>query len=331
MGGQVTISFPGLGIGEFTVNKVAFTVFGFPVHWYAIIIVLGIFAGVGYAMLRTRQEEGIGVIDIADFAIWTVLLGVVCARLYYVLTSLDEFESFGEIFSIWEGGIAIYGGIIGGACAILLVSKVKKYKRKQLLQVFDMVAPGVMLGQIIGRFGNFINGEAHGTRIEDDFFLRMGLMGDADVEWNLRNQMTYYHPTFLYESLWNLVGFVIINILYKKKKFDGQIFLMYLAWYGFGRMLIEGLRTDSLMLGALRVSQLVGFLCFVVCTALLVYFAMRCRRQEKDKEDYTSVYERSRGVRLGAVTEDAAERIISEAEQKDENNEQPPESDGEKE
>ena len=114
--------------------------------------------------------------------------------------------------------------------------------------------------------------------------------------------MTYYHPTFLYESLWNLVGFILINLLYKKKKFDGQVLLMYLAWYGFGRMLVEGLRTDSLYIGVFRISQVVGFLCFVICTTLLVFFLVRRKRAEKDSEEYVPVYENLRGGGLpGAV------------------------------
>lgn len=321
MNGTVTISFPGLGIGEFTVNKVAFSVFGISVHWYAIIIVIGVFAGVGYAMYRARQEKGISVGDIADYAIWTILAAVLGARLYYVLTSLDEFDSFWDAFKIWEGGIAIYGGIIGGVIGIFLVSKAKKFKREQMFRVFDLVGPAAMLGQIIGRWGNFVNGEAHGTRIYSNFFLRMGLGGDADVDWTLRHEITYYHPTFLYESLWNLIGFIIINCLYKKKKFDGQIFLMYLAWYGFGRMLIEGLRTDSLMIGPIRVSQLVGFLCFVICTALLVYFGLKQRRGIRDSEAYTSVYGNAHKSLLGAEAPENSNNTT----------EQPPETDGEKE
>ena len=117
--------------------------------------------------------------------------------------------------------------------------------------------------------------------------------------------MTYYHPTFLYESLWNLIGFVLINLLYKKKKFDGQILLMYLAWYGFGRMFIEGLRTDSLYIGVFRISQVVGFICFVVCTALLVYFLLRARRGDLDGEEYVSVYDKLMGRR--AKTAEGAE------------------------
>ena len=185
-----------------------------------------------------------------------------------MLTTLDQYDSFLDAIAIWNGGIAMYGSIIGGALALIIVSKIKKYDKTKVIKIFDLVAPGVMLGQIIGRWGNFVNGEAHGIETSENFFLRMGLMGAADT--NYRYQMTYYHPTFLYESLWNLVGFVLINLLYKKKKFDGQIVLMYLAWYGLGRMFIEGLRTDSLYIGVFRISQVVGFLCFVICTTLLV-------------------------------------------------------------
>jgi phosphatidylglycerol:prolipoprotein diacylglycerol transferase len=132
----------------------------------------------------------------------------------------------------------------------------------------------------------------------------MGLSGAADINDKYTAVMTYYHPTFLYESLWNLVGFVLINLLYKKKKFDGQIVLMYLAWYGLGRMFIEGLRTDSLMVGVFRISQVVGFLCFVICTALLVYFLIRARRGDKDKEEYVSVYDKLRRHRAKVTDTD---------------------------
>jgi phosphatidylglycerol:prolipoprotein diacylglycerol transferase len=174
-----------------------------------------------------------------------------------------------------------------------------------------MVAPGVMLGQVIGRWGNFINGEAHGIETAEDFFLRMGLMGAADT--TNSHRMIFYHPTFLYESLWNLLGFVLINIFYRKKKYDGQILLAYLAWYGFGRMFIEGLRTDSLYIGVFRVSQVVGFLCFVICGVLLLYFQFRSKRKQKDAEEYVSQYDHLRGPslkraeRTDAQTEQAQE------------------------
>jgi len=307
MGNEVIVSFPGIGIGEMTINKVAFSIGSLDVHWYGIIITLGILAGVGYAMYRSRHE-GLKVDDILDYALWVVLAAIVGARLYYVLTTLKDdyghwnYHSFRDVIAIWEGGLAIYGGVIAGAIAIVVVSLVKKFKKNQILKVFDVVSPGVMLGQLIGRWGNFCNGEAHGVETSERFFLRMGLSGyGADTPYP--NRTIFYHPTFLYESLWNLVGFVLINIFYKKKKFDGQVMLMYLAWYGFGRMLIEGLRTDSLYIGVFRVSQVVGFLCFLICTGLLVFFLVREHRAKKDAEGYDTVYDKLRGTSSRRVME----------------------------
>ncbi len=277
---MVTVSFPGLGIGEFSFNKVAFTIpewvpllNGVQVRWYGIIMVTGIILAFLYAYYRSKQE-GVSFDDLLDYAIFTVLSGIVGARLYYVITSGQKY-TFGEIFAIWNGGIAIYGAIIGGAASLLLVSLYKKIKWQK---VFDMVCPGVMIGQIVGRWGNFFNGEAFGEAPAADsllYFMRMEL---RHSNWS----NTYVcQPTFLYESLWNLVGFLIINALYKKKKYDGQVFLMYITWYGFGRMLIEGLRTDSLMVGSFRISQVVAFLCFVTGTILLITLAIRAKKQSK--------------------------------------------------
>ncbi len=271
---MVTVSFPGLGIGEISFNKVAFSLFGtIEVRWYGIIMVTGIILAFLYAYYRSKHE-GVSFDDLLDYAIFTVISGIVGARLYYVITS-DQKYTFGEIFAIWNGGIAIYGAIIGGATALLCVSLYKKIKWQK---AFDMVCPGVMIGQIVGRWGNFFNGEAYGEApVEDSllYFMRMELRHE---DW-----MNSYvcQPTFLYESLWNLVGFLIINALYKKKKYDGQVFLMYITWYGFGRMFIEGLRTDSLMVGTFRISQVVAFLCFVVGFALLVYLGVRASNRAK--------------------------------------------------
>lgn len=323
---KVIISFPGIGIDAFSINKVAFSIGSIEVRWYGIILTLGIIAGVCYALYRCRFE-GMKQEDILDYALWTVLLAIIGARTYYVLTTLKDangnwnYHSFWDMIAIWEGGIAMYGSIIGGALALILVSHFKKFNKKQVLKVFDMVSPGVMLGQVIGRWGNFVNGEAHGVETSPNFFLRMGLSGAADTPYP--NRMVYYHPTFLYESLWNLIGFVLINLLYKKKKFDGQVMLMYLAWYGFGRMFIEGLRTDSLYIGVFRISQVVGFLCFAICTTLLVYFLIKSRRGELDKEEYVSVYEKLRGLGLrrrtgkgdGAQDTDAVSEVLAQADE----------------
>jgi phosphatidylglycerol:prolipoprotein diacylglycerol transferase len=257
------ISFPGLGIEPFTLDPVAFTLFGKSIAWYGIIITFGIILAVLYVIWRAKQKN-IHYDHIIDIALVTVPCGVIGARLYYVLTSLDHYDSFWDVFKIWEGGLAIYGGIIGGAIGVLIMSRVKKI---DFFTLADMICPAVMIGQILGRWGNFFNGEAHGGITTLPW--RMGLI-EGGV-WQ------YFHPTFLYESLWNTVGFVLINLFYgfkpnkTHKKYEGQIFLMVFAWYGFGRMLIEGLRTDSLYVGPFRISQVIGLLCFLAGFGLLLY------------------------------------------------------------
>ncbi|MBQ7592676.1 MAG: prolipoprotein diacylglyceryl transferase [Clostridia bacterium] len=302
---MVYLSFPGLGIGEFALNKVAFTlpVFGgIQVRWYGIIIVLGIIAAFTYASLRAKYDEGIVFDDMLDLAIFTVIAGIVGARLYYVLTKLDEYDSFLDALKIWNGGIAIYGALIGGGIALFVTCRVKKLN---FLRVFDAVAPGVMLAQAIGRWGNFFNGEAFGTTPAEGsplYFLRMTVRQE--------NWTSEYlaQPTFLYESVWNVVGFVIINLLYRKKKFNGQVFLMYAAWYGFGRMFIEGERTDSLYVGVFRISQVVGLLCFVAGTLLLVLGLVRAHKAKLAEGDYDSVYGKLLAVnRKNAVTDGKSE------------------------
>ena len=283
-----TISFPGLGIENFQLNPVAFTIpifGGVEVRWYGIIITLGIILAFTYAAYRAKQE-GVVFDDMLDMAIFTVIFGIIGARLYYVLTSLDKYDSFYDMIAIWEGGIAIYGAIIAGGITIFTVCYFKKIK---FMKIFDAVAPGVMIGQILGRWGNFFNGEAYGEEVLEGsflYFIRMGLIPNI----NSSSRMYYFHPTFLYESLWNLVGFIIINALYKKKKFDGQVFYMYIAWYGFGRMLIEGLRTDSLYVGVFRISQVVGFVCFVVGVLMLILNLLKARRAALTALDYDPAY-----------------------------------------
>ncbi len=286
---MVTISFPGLGIENFTVKSTAFTIpifGGVSVRWYGLIITLGILLAFLYCAYRAKQEE-IVFDQLLDIAIFTIIFGIIGARAYYVLTSLDQYDSFYSVIAIWEGGLAIYGGIIAGALTIWLVCRHKKIKT---LKMLDAVAPAVMIGQILGRWGNFFNGEAHGTVISEGsplYFIRMGLYPHhvSGVP-----GMAYVHPTFLYESLWNLCGFLLIHFLYKKKKFDGQILLMYLTWYGFGRMFIEGLRTDSLYVGPFRISQVIGFLCFAAGATLLTVFLVRTKKKSAEEEEYTPAY-----------------------------------------
>ncbi len=246
---QSIISFPGLGIGEFRINSVAFTVFGISVAWYALFITLGMILCVVYISWRAK-EKGISYDHILDMAIFTITLGILGARFYYVMTNLTHYNSFFEAINIREGGLAIYGGIIFGALTVNIVCLVK---RMNFLMMADMVYPGVMLAQAIGRWGNFMNAEAHG--------------GVTDLPWRMGINGVYYHPTFLYESLWNLLGFAILNIFYKKKKYDGQIYFLGSMWYGFGRMLIEALRTDSMWMGPYSTQEFVSLLFMLLAFA----------------------------------------------------------------
>ena len=312
----VDISFPGLGVETFTVNKIAFEVFGFDIRWYGILIVLGMIAAFSYAIFRSKQE-GFVPDDVLDMGLYTVIFGVLGARLYYVLMKWDTFvipgrpliQNLKAMFNIRGGGLAIYGGVIAGALTVYLYCKIKK---KSYLSALDMITPGVMIAQAMGRWGNFFNGEAYGGLVAQGhplYFLRMGLLPN-----NLTpGTMAYVHPTFLYESLWNIIGFALINLLvYPRKKFKGQVAMTYFAWYGFGRMLIEGLRTDSLYIGTIRVSQLVGFLCFVIFTALIVCLLMKAKKVELASagDDYVPMY--------GPITQQDESTEISEVKQQEE-------------
>lgn len=270
---QVTVSFPGLGIEEFDLNKIAFAIGKLEIRWYGIFVTLGMVIAVLYTFYRARKKN-VSTDDLLDLSLFTIFFGVIGARLYYVITYGGY--TFWEIFQIWNGGLAIYGGIIGG---ILAIYGVCRYKKLNFLGMIDCIGPGVMIAQAIGRWGNFFNGEAHGGIVEEGsalYFLRMGLYPNE-----LTSGMAYVHPTFLYESLWNVVGFILINLFYKKKRFDGEVAFWYLAWYGFGRMLIEGLRTDSLMIGPFRISQLVGLLCFLGCGTLAVWGRIRTYKKKQ--------------------------------------------------
>ncbi len=327
---MIKIAFPGLGIGEFTLNKVAFTLFGkVEVRWYGILITLGIVLAFLYTMYRGKKNESIKPDDVIDIGILTVVLGVIGARLYYVLNDQDGvYDSFLDVIAIWEGGLGIYGGILGGCLGIYIMCKVKKIK---WLKLFDMAAPGVMIAQAIGRWGNFFNGEAYGYLITDTtkfyFFNKEHILpsGEGTLFHALRMNLypnrfgaasACFHPTFFYECVWNLLGFVLINLFYKKKRFDGQIALMYFTWYGFGRMFIEGFRTDSLYLGDtnIRISQLLGLLFFLgSLIAMIVLLAMGHKNHE-----FMKVTEKAPAVPTDEELEKEAERLAQEREAADE-------------
>ena len=254
------ITFPNLGISV-NPSRVAFNVLGKDIYWYGIIIAAGFLLAVIYAM-RRAPSFGLNEDNILDMLFVAVPLAIVCARLYYCIFYWDLYRDNPiAILYVWEGGLAIYGGVIGAVIGVAIFCRVKKLPIGPLLDVGSL---GLLIGQMIGRWGNFMNREAHGA-ITDGFFK----MGIADAAGNV----TYYQPTFLYESVWNLVGFVALHFYSKRRKFDGEVFLLYLAWYGLGRAWIEGLRTDSLYLfgTGIRVSQLLAALSCVAAIAVLVY------------------------------------------------------------
>ncbi|MBQ8339871.1 MAG: prolipoprotein diacylglyceryl transferase [Clostridia bacterium] len=294
------IGFPGLGLGPVRVPEVAFVIpigDGIPIRFYTILVMLGMLAALAYVFYRSRYE-GFQYGDVIDYFLAVIPLGVIGARLFYVVANLGKgtFQTLYDVIAIWNGGLAIYGGVIGGVVAVLIVSKFKKLKKDRVLKAFDMIVPAMALGQCIGRWGNFFNAEAYGLATSEHFFLRMGFYKEGS------NQVYFCHPTFLYESVWNLCCFLLLHFLYKKKKFNGQILMMYLAFYGFGRMFIEGLRENSLYFGPFRVSQLIGFLCFVICTALLVYLLAKEHRKALDSEEYVSIYDSARRSTVSKTT-----------------------------
>lgn len=258
------ISFPNLGI-EVNPSRVAFSVFGKEIYWYGIIIAAGFILAVVYGMKRAKHF-GLNEDNILDMLFAAVPTAIICARLYYCIFYWELYRDNPiSMLYVWEGGLAIYGGVIGAVAAVIIFCKIKKMPIGPMLDVGGL---GLLIGQMVGRWGNFINREAHGS--VTDSFLKMGVVeAGGDV--------IYYHPTFLYESLWNLVGFVLLHFYTKKRKFDGEIFALYVAWYGLGRAWIEGLRTDSLYLfgTGIRVSQLVAIISFVGAAGVIAYVRTR--------------------------------------------------------
>ena len=259
---NVSITFPIFGENFIICPKTYIEVFGFKIHWYAIIILTGLILAALYIMSR-RKDFGLTDDNIIDLLLWAIPIGVVGARLYYVVFNFSLYkDDLLGIFRVWEGGLAIYGGIIFGVLGIYIYHRRSKIPLGTLL---DVAGLAVIIGQAVGRWGNFINREAFGG--ETALPWKMGLIYPDGTS-------VFVHPTFLYESLWNVLGFILLHIISKKfRKYDGQIFLSYAAWYGLGRFFIEGMRTDSLYLfgTGIRVSQLIGILAFIICFAVLLY------------------------------------------------------------
>ena len=263
-----SISFPSLGI---EVNPPRSLELGLlNIYFYGLVIALGLILAVMYALKRSK-EFGLKEDDILDGVLWVTPFAIICARAYYVIFSWSDYASKPiSVFYIWEGGLAIYGGVLGAVVGVAVLCKIKKIKLAALL---DVMLLGFLIGQSMGRWGNFFNREAFGA--PTDSFFRMGLFNQVTENWE------YYHPTFLYESVWNLVGLVILHFLSKKRKYDGQVALGYALWYGLGRCMIESLRMDSLYWGPFRVSQLLAAFSCIGAAAVLIWQSFRPHPAEK--------------------------------------------------
>lgn len=285
------IEFPKLG-WVFHINPTAFKIGNMEIQWYGILITLGLLLAFLYCFPKMKRF-GIDLNKAIDAVLGGIIGGILGARIYYVVFNWSEYKGdFKEIINIRNGGLAIYGGIIGALAVGLLICKIRKIK---MLPMLDIASIGFLIGQGIGRWGNFVNQEAYGSNT--NFFLGMTggriqqqitqnslyLDGDMYQKGIELDPLKMVHPCFLYESLWCLLGFVVLAWFSKRRKYDGQIFLMYLTWYGAERFFVEQLRTDSLMIGELKVSQILSGIIVVAAVITQIVIMSRYRR---DRESF---------------------------------------------
>lgn len=279
------IVFPHLNI-DITIDKTAFSIFGIDIQWYGLIISIGILLAIFFGFSQMKKY-GLNSDRTLDCIIGGIIGGVVGARIYYVAFSWDSYkDNLKSILNIREGGLAIYGGIIGAVLVAFIVAKIRQVK---MLPLLDIAGMGFLIGQGIGRWGNFTNQEAFGSNTDLPWGMSGGTIqariynmienGNLDI-----SAKELVHPCFLYESIWCLIGFVVLYMYSKHRKYDGQMFLLYVAWYGFERSIVEGLRTDSLMLGNVRISQVLAIVLTVTSIILLLVIGSKVRRMG---DDYT--------------------------------------------
>jgi phosphatidylglycerol:prolipoprotein diacylglycerol transferase len=311
------IAFPELGF-EFNINETAFSVFGIDIQWYGIILSLGIVSAFMLFYYLATKKELIDPDTAYNVTLLIVPIAIIGARFVYVATKWEDYKGTGflNMINIRAGGIAIYGAIIFGLLTVLVYSK---FKKRSAFSLLDALAPAVMLGQVIGRWGNFVNAEAYGWsegvdtlpwRMELDFVRIDGVFLNSTYP-----HTANVHPTFLYESLWNLIGLaLILAFLYRKKKFNGEIFFAYMGWYGLGRAFIETLRTDSLYLvGTLKFSVFVGIVCVIASIVGLGILAAKAKTEASELSEYKSEFS---AVKLAVSAEPDA---LKETETEEEN------------
>ena len=249
------------------IDPIAIALGPLQVHWYGVIIGLAIILAL-YIAVRETEKRGLDKDVFMDLMLWAIPIAILSARLYYVIFEWNYYsQNPGEIIAIWNGGLAIHGALIGGVITAIVFTKKKQVSFWQLV---DIAAPSIILGQAIGRWGNFINQEAHGGEVTRAF------LENLQLPEFIINQMyingAYYHPTFLYESIWNFIGFVLLILLRKVNLRRGEMFLSYVIWYSVGRFFIEGMRTDSLMLTeSLRMAQTISAVLIIAAVVVLLY------------------------------------------------------------
>lgn len=273
------ITFPGLGL-SFQIERVAFSLFGKDIYWYGIIIAVGFLLG-SFCSCKQYVRFGGKEDDALDMLLYAAPMGIICARIYYVVFYLELYRNsngginWREAVAIWDGGIAIYGGIIGSVLTAFIYCRIRKL---DFFTMVDSFAFGLLIGQAIGRWGNFVNQEAYGGPCTLPWRMGLTLSNGSFLE---------VHPTFLYESLWNLAGLLLLFLVLRpRRKFHGMLFCSYLLWYGLGRGWIEGMRTDSLYLfnTGIRVSQLVALLCVLCTGSILVWNLVLHPSKQKNAE-----------------------------------------------
>lgn len=246
-------------------DRVMFSIGNIDIHWYSVLIVIGALIAIGL-IIKEGKRFGISSDFLFNLCFWAIIIGIIGARLYYVLFNLEYYHNILDVFKIWEGGLAIHGGLIAGLIVAILYCK--KYNSRYL-RIFDLIAPALLLAQAIGRWGNFFNGEAHGAATT------LANLQSLHIPQFIIDGMNiggiYYEPTFLYESLWCLLGVIVIFIVRRFKYTKiGQPCAIYLMWYGVGRFAIESMRTDSLMFGGFKAAQIVSVVMFFVGLVILL-------------------------------------------------------------
>ncbi len=246
-------------------NPILIQIGNVKIYWYSITILLGIIIG-SILVFKEAEKQNISKTIMSDILFYTILIGIVGARIYYVIFNHDYYKNIIDIIKVWEGGLAIHGGIIAGSLFIIIYTKKKNLSTKKIL---DICVPGLLIGQVLGRWGNFFNGEAHGPITTLTHLQQMHIPKFIINGMNINGN--YYIPTFFYESLWCLIGLIIIILIRRNMKIkNGQITGIYLIWYGIGRFVIESMRTDSLMLNTLKQAQIISIIMIIIGIIIII-------------------------------------------------------------